>query len=63
MTRHIVAVAPDTSLRDAVRRMLEDRIHRVLVVEGGHLLGIVSTIDVLRALVPVPVPSGGPGGY
>jgi CBS domain-containing protein len=57
MTRHIVAVAPDTSLRDAVRRMLEERIHRVLVVEDGHLLGIVSTVDVLRALVPVPVPS------
>lgn len=26
------------------------RIHRVLVVQRGHLVGIVTTLDVLRAI-------------
>jgi len=48
MSRHLVAVSPDDSLAVLAQRFLEHHIHRVLVVEHGHLVGIVSALDLLR---------------
>lgn len=50
MTRSILAVTPDTSIRDTARRMVEDRVHRLLVMEGDELRGVVSAMDVVRAV-------------
>lgn len=52
MQRNVQTVSAGSSLRDAVRLMVTREIHRVLVVEEGRLVGLVSTMDVLRALVP-----------
>lgn len=41
-------VAPGTSLQELCRIMVEKSIHRVPVVEGGALKGIVTTTDVVR---------------
>jgi CBS domain-containing protein len=43
-------VGPDTTLRDLARMLLRNRIHRALVVDDGVLTGIVTTLDVLRAV-------------
>jgi CBS domain-containing protein len=43
-------VSPDTSLPELARMLLKNRIHRALVVEDDRLTGIVSTLDVLRAV-------------
>ncbi len=51
MQREVRTVAPNSSLRDAVLLMVTHEIHRVLVVDGGRLVGLVSTMDVLRELV------------
>ncbi|MEJ1159315.1 CBS domain-containing protein [Prosthecomicrobium sp. N25] len=51
MTRDVVTVEEDTSLRDIARLLEERRIKRVPVVKGGHLVGIVSRADLLRGLV------------
>ncbi len=48
MSRHLVAVSPDDSLAVLAQRFLEHHIHRVLVVERGGLVGIVSTLDLMR---------------
>ena len=40
----------DASAGEVARRLREHRVHRVLVVDGGTLAGIVSTFD-LVALV------------
>ncbi len=48
MSRHVVAVSADDSLAVLAQRLLEHHIHRVLVVEHGHLVGIVSTLDLVR---------------
>ncbi len=51
MTRVLYAVKPSDPLMAAVRLMASEKIHRVLVTdEHGHLVGLVSTMDVLRAL-------------
>jgi len=51
MTRTRHAVRPKTSVDDLARLLLRTGIHRALVLEGGRLVGIVTTFDVLRCLV------------
>lgn len=47
MTPKPFTIEADTSIGDASRVMIEQRIHRLLVVRGGALVGIVSTLDLL----------------
>jgi len=52
MTPGAWAVHPDAPAMEAVELMLDKGIHRVLAISGpGKIAGIVTTTDVLRALV------------
>jgi len=52
MTEEVIAIGADDLLVDAARTMLAQRVHRLPVIDGQRrLVGIVSTTDVLRALV------------
>jgi CBS domain-containing protein len=42
---------PDESLHLAARRMIDDRVARLVVVDGDAVIGILSRHDVLRALL------------
>jgi CBS domain-containing protein len=51
MTRDIVRVRPSAGISRAAAEMVRHNVHRVLVVdEENRLLGIVSTMDVMRTL-------------
>lgn len=50
MTRKVVAVKPGTEIREVARVMVAGAIHRVLVMEDGELHGLVSSMDVVRAV-------------
>jgi CBS domain-containing protein len=50
MTRKVQALSPDCSVDEAAALMIKKQIHRVLVMEGDVLLGIVSTSDVANAV-------------
>lgn len=50
MSTKVLAVAPDASAREAAHLMREHRVHRLLVVEGGVLRGVVSALDLLIAV-------------
>jgi len=50
MTRNVVTVSPETPLREAAAIMVEKRIHRLPVVEGERLVGILTAFDLIRAL-------------
>ncbi len=63
MTRRVVWVTPDTPLRTAIQHMLVERIHRLLVLDGGRLVGLLSTTDVLRTLVPEVSTTEEPSGF
>jgi len=56
MTQDIVSVPPTTPLPQIARRMLETHVHRVLVMQGEQLLGLVSSMDVLGAVAGVDQP-------
>ena len=51
MTEKVVTVGPDTTAAHIAHMMEEQKIRRVVVLEGDKLKGIVSRADLLRALV------------
>jgi len=50
MTRKLEMVTPNASVRTAARRMLDQGIHRLLVVDQGILVGVVSMTDLVRLI-------------
>jgi CBS domain-containing protein len=54
MTRKVVTVTPDTALQDAIKRIVENHIHRVIVVaeDNPHkAIGVLSMTDVMRSML------------
>ena len=51
MTRNLVTVTSDTPLSEIAEVMASRNIKRVPVVEEGNLIGIVSRLDLVRALL------------
>ncbi|MEZ4416056.1 MAG: CBS domain-containing protein [Gemmatimonadota bacterium] len=50
MTRRVYALGPGADLADAARFMVDAGAHRLLVLDGAHLVGILSAWDVLKAV-------------
>jgi CBS domain-containing protein len=50
MTPTIYSVADDTPACDVARTMLSGRIHRLLVTRQGKIVGIVTSMDLLKLL-------------
>ncbi len=55
MTTQVVSVEPDTDVGDVIRLLIDHRIGAVPVTDAGtrEVLGIISYVDVLRALQSV----------
>ena len=49
MKTDVVSVRPDADVTEVSRRMQEAQVRRILVVDDGRLVGIVSTADLARA--------------
>lgn len=50
MTRTVVGLASDATLQEAAERMVEAEVQRILVLDDGELLGIVTATDLVRAV-------------
>ena len=50
MTPVPFSVEPEMPLSELCELLVRGRIHRAVVVEKGQLLGIVTSVDVLRAV-------------
>lgn len=55
MTPNPATIEPDTDIRNAARLMLYLDVHRLFVVDGETLLGVVSQSDVVRAVATKPL--------
>lgn len=51
MARSVVTCELSTPVEDVMRQMVEHHIHRIVVVESGRPVGIISTLDLLTSLV------------
>jgi CBS domain-containing protein len=54
MVTDVLTVAPDADIRDAARVMVDHHVHRVLVVEGDVVRGILSATDLVRLVAQTP---------
>jgi CBS domain-containing protein/mannitol/fructose-specific phosphotransferase system IIA component (Ntr-type) len=66
MAHDVPVVAPDAPAREALETMIRERVNAVVVTgEKQEVLGIVSEVDLMRALLPQVPPAGdreaGPG--
>ena len=50
MTPRPFTIAQDEDVREAARQMLYADVHRLFVAEGGKVVGIISTTDIVRAV-------------
>lgn len=50
MTREVKSLSPNSTVEQAADFMRENQIHRVLVMDGPRLVGIVTTTDVAKAV-------------
>lgn len=46
----VSTLGPDATVQEAADEMREANIHRVFITDHGRLLGVVSTLDITRAL-------------
>ncbi len=51
MTLDVITTSPDTLIAEAARLMIEHKIGGLPVVENGRLVGILTTSDLLEALI------------
>ncbi len=51
MVPTVVTIGPDATAAEAAQVMRDQRIHRLVVVEGDEVVGILSTFDVIDALI------------
>lgn len=50
MTREPLTIAPQATIREAARLMLEHKIGGLPVLEGGRVVGIITESDIFRVL-------------
>lgn len=56
----LVTCEPDVCLIEACKLMVKNKVHRVLVTEGSRPVGVLSSIDVVRALSALEEVNAGP---
>jgi CBS domain-containing protein len=59
MTPHLLTVSSADPVATAAERMMDHRVHRLVVIDEGRLVGIVTALDLLR-LVAQPAPGNSP---
>jgi len=53
MTKQVITVAPETSIADVARILLDRRISGLPVVQQGRVLGIITKTDIVAAFVEI----------
>jgi|Deesub1362A_J573_1020465.scaffolds.fasta_scaffold00033_132 CBS domain-containing protein len=48
MSSPIITIAPDETLNDAIEKMIRMKVRRLPVVEDGHLVGIITDMDIIH---------------
>jgi CBS domain-containing protein len=51
MTRHVICARPELSVEECMRIMTEKRVRHLPVMDGLHLIGIISIGDLVKAII------------
>lgn len=55
MAESVVTVAPETPIEAVAHKMVERRVHRVLVTENDKVVGLISALDLARLIAEARV--------
>ena len=55
----VITIGPDSAAREGARLMLDHQIGALPVLDDGHLVGIITETDIVRAFVRTTAPVGG----
>jgi len=58
MTKSVIITGPDREARAAAQLMLEHKVGALPVLDGEHLIGILTETDILRAFARAPEAAG-----
>lgn len=50
MKSNVITGQPDDSIQEISKKMYDEKIHRLIIVEGSKVAGIVSTLDILKVV-------------
>ena len=53
MTQDVITLAPEDDLMDAAELFVKTPIHRILIMDGGKIVGIISTRDTIKAMASI----------
>jgi acetoin utilization protein AcuB len=56
MTRSVITIGPDRPAREGAQLMLDHKIGALPVLDDGHLIGIITETDIVRAFVRTTAP-------
>jgi acetoin utilization protein AcuB len=59
MTRSVITIGPDRPARDGAQLTREHKIGALPVLDDGHLVGIITETDIVRAFVRTTAPASG----
>jgi CBS-domain-containing membrane protein len=62
MSWYTLSVLPTTPVEEAARLIIAEGVHRLLILEHGRVVGILTPTDCLRALLPVQQARQQPAG-
>ena len=51
MTRSVITIGPDRDVREGAQLLLEHKIGALPVLDDGHLIGIITETDIVRAFI------------
>jgi acetoin utilization protein AcuB len=58
MTQSVITIGPDRPVREGAQLMLDHKIGALPVLDDGHLIGIITETDIVRAFVRTTAPAG-----
>ncbi len=51
MSKSVLSIDSSATLKDAGLQLIEKGVHRLLVIDDGKLVGVVSSLDILRGML------------
>ncbi len=47
----VITIAASASVTEAARKLIDEHVHEVIVIEGEKIVGVISAIDIVKLLV------------
>jgi len=57
LSQPVITISPDVAILEATKLMVKNKVHHLIVVDQGELVGIVSAMDVLEQFLSVSDPN------